>query len=90
VKAKELDEETILGIAGIFGTIVLAIALTLIFNNSWAWIFAFVPYNIYAFTDWRGRHEPQDRKEMYKTVGFILSLPLLIAIIIIVSRSNIY
>jgi len=84
------DKEAILGIAGILGTIILAIVLTLIFNNSWAWVLAFIPYNVYAFTDWRGRHEPQYRKEMYKTVSFILFLPLLIAITIIISRSNIY
>lgn|GEM_PF-3295109 len=84
----KLDKDKKLFIFGSVGTVSLMIILTLILKNEFAFVIAFIPYNIYLFIGWRKRNSSKDRKEMYKAVAFLLSLPFVIALVMWALNSN--
>ncbi|HEY8805273.1 MAG TPA: hypothetical protein VIM42_09265 [Clostridium sp.] len=82
------DKDKKLFIFGSVGTIALMIILTFILKNEFAFVIAFIPYNIYLFFGWRKRNSPKDRKEMYKVVIILLLIPFAIAVMMWSLNSN--
>jgi len=83
-----MDKDKKLIILGSAGTVALMIILTFILRNEFAFLIAFIPYNVYLFLGWRKRNSPKDRKEMYKVVSFLLLLPFIIALVMWALNSN--